>query len=243
MELDKKHKTIAILTAGGVGQRMNQDIPKQFLTINDKPAIIYTLEKFQKHPEIDHIVVVCLAGWEDILLAYTKQFNITKLLKIVQGGKNGQESIKNGLDSIKDQFNDSDFVVIHDGNRPNVSQEIISDSISKCKKYGNGVAAIPCAEAMLITDDRVSSTDQIDRSKLMRTQTPQTYRISKISSLYDYALKNNIDDCAAPCALCIKCDEKIYFSVGSEKNIKLTTVEDIEIFKALLNTEKDEWLK
>ena len=140
---------IALVIAGGSGQRMHQDIPKQFLNVYDKPVIIYTLEAFQKHPNIDSIVVVCLEGWHEILRAYCKQFGIDKLESIVSGGENGQESIRNGINEIKKIHKEEDIVLIHDAIRPMVSEEIISDCIRVCTQFGNAVSVIPCAEAML----------------------------------------------------------------------------------------------
>lgn len=234
---------IALIIAGGSGQRMGQDIPKQFINVQDKPVIIYTLEAFQKHPNIDAIQVVCLDGWHDILRAYAKQFNITKLVGIVSGGKNGQESIKNGIFALSERFNDSDIVLIHDAIRPFVSQEIISDCISKCLLYGSAIAAIPCAEAMLETNDKIVSYSVYDRDKLMRTQTPQAFPLGKLLWAHSEAAKRGITNSVASCTLMIELGETVYFSAGSEKNIKLTTTDDIEIFKALLNTKKSDWLK
>ncbi len=234
---------IALITAGGNGTRMHQDIPKQFLNVNNKPIIVYTMEAFQNHPDIDAIEVVCLDGWHQILEAYAKQFNITKLVGIVSGGKNGQESIKNGLNEINKKYSKDDIVIVHDGNRPLVSEEIISDSIAKCLMYGSGIAAIPCVEAMLETDDRISSNKQISRDNLMRTQTPHAFKLEKLLWAHKEAEKMGIKNSVASCTLMLELGEKIYFSAGSEKNIKLTTPVDIEIFKALLNTQKDIWMK
>ena len=234
---------IALITAGGNGTRMHQDIPKQFLNVNNKPIIVYTMEAFQNHPDIDAIEVVCLDGWHQILEAYAKQFNITKLVGIVSGGKNGQESIKNGLNEINKKYSKDDIVIVHDGNRPLVSEEIISDSIAKCLMYGSGIAAIPCVEAMLETDDRISSNKQISRDNLMRTQTPHAFKLEKLLWAHEEAEKMGIKNSVASCTLMLELVEKIYFSAGSEKNIKLTTPVDIEIFKALLNTQKDIWMK
>ncbi|MFR6021575.1 MAG: 2-C-methyl-D-erythritol 4-phosphate cytidylyltransferase [Clostridia bacterium] len=234
---------IALITAGGNGTRMHQDIPKQFLNVNNKPIIVYTMEAFQNHPDIDAIEVVCLDGWHQILEAYAKQFNITKLVGIVSGGKNGQESIKNGLNEINKKYSKDDIVIVHDGNRPLVSEEIISDSIAKCLMYGSGIAAIPCVEAMLETDDRISSNKQISRDNLMRTQTPHAFKLEKLLWAHEEAEKMGIKNSVASCTLMLELGEKIYFSAGSEKNIKLTTPVDIEIFKALLNTQKDIWMK
>jgi len=234
---------IALILAGGSGQRMHQDIPKQFINVYDKPVIIYTLEAFQNHPDIDAIQVVCLDGWHEILLAYAKQFNITKLVGIVSGGINGQASIKNGIFAIKEKFSEDDIVLVHDAIRPMVSSEIISDNIAKCKLYGSAIAAIPCAEAMLVTGDKKTSESVYDRDKLMRTQTPQAFPLKKLLWAHEEAEKKGILNSVASCTLMIELGEKVYFSAGSEKNIKLTTIEDIEIFKALLTTRKSDWLK
>ena len=128
-------KKIAIIIAGGVGKRMGVEIPKQFINVNDKPVLIYTLESFQKHPEIDEIEVVCLDGWQDILKAYAKQYRITKLKYIVTGGCTGQESIRNGVYNLENKCLKDDIIIIHDGVRPLIDQEILSDVIIKCKEY------------------------------------------------------------------------------------------------------------
>ena len=119
----------ALIIAGGSGNRMGQDIPKQFINVYDKPVIIYTLEAFQKHPEIDFIQVVCIDGWHDILKAYAKQFSITKLINVVSGGNSAQESIRNGVNSLKDICKNDDLVIIHDGVRPLVDDFVLSDVI------------------------------------------------------------------------------------------------------------------
>ena len=140
---------IALIIAGGSGNRMHQDIPKQFLTVNEKPVIVYTLEAFQNHPEIDAIAVVCIAGWEQVLRAYAKQFNITKLKHVIPGGENGQGSIRNGVYALEKEYDAKDLVLIHDAIRPMVSAEIISDNIRVALEKGNAITVIPCAEAMM----------------------------------------------------------------------------------------------
>ena len=234
---------IALVIAGGAGKRMNQDIPKQFLNVYDKPVIIYTLEAFQKHPQIDKIVVVCLDGWHEVLRAYCKQFGITKLDNIVSGGKNGQDSIRNGLYDIASRYNSNDLVLVHDSIRPFVSEKIISDNIETCQKYGNAITVIPCAEAMLLTDDGEESCNQIARDKLKRTQTPQTFKVRDLMAAHKEALERGITNSIASCTLFVELGRKVHFTMGSEKNVKLTTTDDIEIFKALLNEKKSEWLK
>lgn len=164
---------IALLIAGGSGNRMGQSIPKQFLTVNERPVIVYTLEAFQRHPEIDSIAVVCIDGWQSVLQAYANQFNITKLQYIVSGGKNGQDSIRNGVYELERHFKSDDIVLIHDAIRPMISADIISDCIRITKEKGNATTVIPCAEAMLKTENGENSTGSYPRDFLKRTQTPQ----------------------------------------------------------------------
>ena len=234
---------IGLLIAGGSGNRMHQDIPKQFITVNERPVIVYTLEAFEKHPEIDAIAVVCIAGWEQVLLAYARQFNITKLQYVVPGGKNGQDSIRNGVFELERHFDPDDIVLIHDAIRPMVSAEIISDCIRVAKQKGNAITVIPCAEAMMETEDGQSSVGSYPRDRLKRTQTPQAFHIGQICDLHRRALAAGITNSVASCTLMIEMGEKVFFSAGSEKNIKLTTVEDIDIFKALLAAKRSDWLK
>lgn len=234
---------IGLIIAGGSGTRMNQDIPKQFLTVNERPVIVYTLEVFQNHADIDSIAVVCIDGWEHVLWAYAKQFNITKLKHVITGGDSGQTSIRNGVFELEKHYSSEDIVLIHDAIRPMVSQEIISDCIVKARKFGSAIACIPCAEAMLETEDQVSAEKSYPRNNLKRTQTPQAFPISRITDLHRRALEKGITDSVASCTLMIEMGERVYFSAGSEKNIKLTTIEDIDIFKALLLAKRSDWLK
>ncbi len=234
---------IALLIAGGSGTRMHQDIPKQFLTVNEKPVIVYTLEAFQEHEDIDAIAVVCIEGWENVLWAYAKQFGIEKLQYVVPGGKTGQESIRNGVFELEKHFAPNDIVLIHDAIRPMVSAEIISDNIRVAKERGNAITVIPCAEAMIQTEDGKCSIGSYPRDKLKRTQTPQAFPFRTICDLHRRALAAGITNSVASCTLMIEMGEQVFFSPGSEKNIKLTTVEDLDIFKALLSAKRSNWLK
>lgn len=235
--------TTALIIAGGSGQRMGQDIPKQFINVYDKPVIVYTMEAFQTHPNIDSIEIVCLEGWHEIVYAYARQFGISKLENVVNGGPNGQDSIRNGLlDIAKRHHNDNDIVLIHDAIRPMVSHDIISDNIRVCKKYGNAITVVPCTAAMLKTYDGVSSTEQVPRDNLKTTQTPQSFFVKDIIEAHHEALQKGITKSVASCTMYIELGKELHMSMGSEKNIKLTTPEDLEIFKALLNAKKDSWL-
>lgn len=236
---------IALLTASGIGSRIKQDIPKQFIHVENKPIIIHTLEKFQNHPGIDEICVVILKGWEEMLRSYARQFNITKLKYIVNGGDTGQLSIYNGLTEIRKHHKENVTVVIHDGNRPMVSNEIIDDAFLTYKKYGSAVAAIPCVEVTFVLDNKEAnkSLKSVNRDLLRRTQTPHIYDLEDILSLHNEAMKNGITEVAASCELMKVFGRETYFSSGSEKNLKITTLDDLEIFKALLKAKKEHWIK
>lgn len=229
---------IAMIIAGGSGKRMHQDIPKQFLMVNEKPVIIYTLEVFQRHLAIDEIVVVCIEGWEQVLDAYVRQYNLTKVISIIKGGDCGQNSIYRGLLEIEKAHVWEDIVLIHDAIRPLVTEEIISDCINKTIEHGSAIACIPCAEAMLVSENQENSNRIFNRNHLKRTQTPQGFRFGHLLDIHRKALEQGITNSIASCTLMIEMGEKVYFSKGSEKNLKLTTVEDIDIFKALLLTKE-----
>lgn len=240
--MDKK--TVAILTAAGIGSRMGQDIPKQFIHIDNKPLIVYTLEAFQNHPSVDAIIVVCLEGWQDILKAYANQFNISKLVAIVKGGATGQESIRNGIFEASNLFSHNSTIIVHDGNRGLVSNEVISDALSVYNKYGNAVSAIPCTEVICESEDNgLTSSVELPREKIFRTQTPHIWSLEKMLWAHEQAEKLDINNMAATCSLMKKLGETIYFSKGSEKNMKITTTEDIDLFKAILHSSRDNWLK
>lgn len=234
---------IALIIAGGVGARMGQDIPKQFINVNDKPVIVYTMEAFQKHSEIDAIEVVCLDGWHDVVRAYAKQFGIAKLESVVSGGINGQDSIRNGLEDVsKRYFANDDIILIHDAIRPMISPDIITDNIRVCREKGNAITVIPCTAAMLKTYDSIASEEQVARDNLKITQTPQAFFLKDILEAHKEALEKGITNSVASCTMYIELGRKLYLSKGSEKNLKLTTTEDIEIFKALLFAKKDAWM-
>lgn len=233
---------IALIIAGGSGKRMGLDIPKQFYNINNKPVIIYTLEAFEKNPLIDKIEVVCIDGWEDFLKKYAEQYNISKLSWIVKGGETGQESIRNGVYNLADKCKPDDTIIIHDGVRPLIDDEILSDVIVKCEKYGNGVSSMPYNEQIFIKSDDVSTTKYIPRETLMRVVTPQAYKLDKLNSAYHRAFKENIGITGSSYTntMMVELGEKLYFAAGSEKNIKLTTKENLDVFKAYLKLDEGE---
>ena len=235
---------IAIIIAGGSGTRMGADVPKQFINVFDKPVLIYTLEGFQKHPQIDAIEVVCINGWEDNVWAYAGQFGITKLKWIVEGGATGQESIRNGVYNLAGKCAPDDIIVIHDGIRPLVDQSVLSDVIVKCMKYGNAVSSLPYNEQIFVVDDDISTVKYIPRETLRRVATPQAYKYSKLEWAYHKAFEEKIGiyGSAYTNTMMVELGERLYFAAGSDKNIKLTTKEDLELFQAYIKREKDQWL-
>lgn len=233
----------ALIIAGGVGSRMGQDIPKQFLNVYDKPVIIYTLEAFQRHPNIDEIYCVCLDGWHDILRAYAKQFGITKLIDIFNGGESAQESIRNGVMSIS--ADEDDVIIIHDAVRPLVDDSVLSDVIIKCKEFGNAVTSMPYNEQIFVKKDEETTIQYIQRDTLRRVSTPQAYKYSKLVWAYKKAFEENIGigTSSYTNTMMVDLGETLHFASGSDKNIKLTTKDNLEIFKVYLKMERENWIK
>ncbi len=239
--------TTAIIIAGGAGHRMGQDIPKQFINVYDKPVIIYTLEGFQRHPQIDAIEVVCIDGWHDVLLAYAHQFNITKLKWVVSGGNTGQESIRNGVFNLEGKSNPDDVIIIHDGIRPLVDESVLTDVILKAKKFGNAVTSLPYNEQIFVVDSKDDTTTKqyIPRETLRRVSTPQAYMFEKLDWAYHEAFEKEIGISGSSYTntMMVELGETLHFAIGSDKNIKLTTKDDLEMFKGYLKKDKDNWLK
>ena len=150
---------IAVIIAGGSGNRMGQDIPKQFIHIHDKPILIYTLEGFQQHDMIDAIEVVCIDGWEAVVQAYANQFCIDKLKWIVKGGNSAQESIRNGIYNLEGKASPEDVIIIHDGIRPMIDDTVLTDVIEKAQQYGNAVTSMPYNEQIFIVNPEDAATN------------------------------------------------------------------------------------
>lgn len=234
---------IALILAGGHGSRTAQDIPKQFMNVYEKPLIIYTLENFERHPDIDGIAVVCIDGWHEVLKAYARQYGITKLKWVVAGGKDGQESTQRGIEALKESCDAEDVILVHDAVRPFLPKEVITDAIVKCKQKGSGLSAVRCQETIVRTDDGISGQEGIARTEIMRVQTPQAYKFGKALWAYEEAGRRGINGEVYINTLMLRLGETVYFSYGSEKNIKITTIDDLELFKALLKMEREDWIK
>ena len=232
---------VAIIIAGGVGSRMKMDIPKQFIHIYGKPVIIYTLEGFQKHPEIDAIEVVCLEGWEETLRDYARQHGITKLKWVTPGGATGQESIRNGVFNLEGELKGDDIAIIHDGIRPMVDSGVLSDILRVCRLHGNGVTSTPYNEQIFVKLDEFTTRAYIPRETLRKVATPQAYRYDLLLRSYRRAFEEKIGiyGSAYTNTMMVDLGETLYFAAGSDKNIKLTSKDDLELFKAYLKMENE----
>ena len=229
---------VAIVIAGGVGARMGADVPKQFIQVDGKPVLFYTLEAFQKHPMIDAIELVLIEGWEDVVESYRKQLGITKLKWVVKGGATGQESIRNGVFALEGRCADDDIVVIHDGIRPLVEPEVLDSVIATARKHGNGVTSMPYNEQIFLVDENepMTTTKYIPRETLRRVATPQAYNFGLLKEAYREAFERKIGIYGSSYTntMMVELGHRLYFAAGSDRNIKLTTPGDIEIFRAMI---------
>lgn len=239
--MEHKVKNVALIIAGGVGSRMKAKIPKQFMRVNHKEVIFYTLEAFQKNRDIDAIVVVCLHGWEETLKRGAEEYGITKMLEqpnfgIVTGGDSGMHSLRNGMLYLKENYDENSIIVIHDAVRPLISQDIINANIAGVKRHGTAITTVPATEALLQTtaDDPDNSSVVVDRSFIARTQTPQSLRLSKFIWAHEQAIEKGIQDTVATCTLLVELGESVHLILGEGTNFKITTQEDIDLMKAYL---------
>ena len=228
---------IAVILAGGIGERAQQSVPKQFISINSKPLLVYTLEQFEKAPEIDRICVVTLPKYITAVEKYSTTYSISKMQTVTVGGKTGLESLYNGL--VASDAKSTDLIVIHDGVRPFVTQQIIADNLQVAQKYGLALAATACVETLVHCQSQNNySTRMIARDGLFRIQTPQTFRADILHTLLDDIKDWHSIKEPSIFALFMKYGGKIYISPSTEKNIKITYVEDVAYFKNLFSVER-----
>lgn len=230
---------IALILAGGTDPRFQMSVPKQFVNVFNRPIIVYTLEAFQKHKDIDAIMVACLDGWQEMVNAYARQFNIDKLKWVIPGGNDGQASARMGILALQDTCRADDVIILHDSIRPFVSEDIISDSIRVCRLHGMGVAAVRTMDTIMRTDDGRVGTESISRYAIIRIQTPQSYRMDRLLDIHRKAVEAGIVGEVDTNSVVSKLGEPVYFSKGSDLNLKINTVEDVEMFKALYRMQQE----
>lgn len=225
---------IAIILAGGIGSRVGADIPKQFIEILGKPILVYTIEAFQNNNDIDAIEVVCVANYIDTMKDLIKKYNLNKVKWITEGGKDFQHSVLNGINNLSDKISGEDIVSIHFGASPFVSGEIISDSIKVAKEKGNAISTTPFYLLSGYKDENgLSSSKYLDRESIVCMNSPHSFKYHLIKSIYKKAIETGTINEVEPhtTTLMYKMGIPIYFSKGSQTNIKITTKEDLELFE------------
>lgn len=232
---------IAVIFAGGVGKRMKTNgIPKQFLEVYGKPILIYTLEKFENNQDIDAIVVSCLEEKMDYCKKLVDKYEITKVRAIVKGGKTGQESIYNGLKAAEQiSETDKDIVLIHDGVRPLIDDEIIDNNIKCVKENGSAITCVECKETVVILDDNDNIKDVTDRSRSRLARAPQSFYLKDILAAHRKALEDGKTDVIDSCTLMRMYGKEVSIVIGKSENIKITTPDDYYMFKAMLDMKEN----
>ena len=227
-------KNYVILLAGGVGKRMGTCVPKQFLEVNGKPIIVYSIENFQKNSQIEKIVVVCLKGWIDKLKKIVEKYELTKVHWIIEGGDTGHDSIRNGVFFLRDKIFQDDYIIVHDAVRPILPQKAIDEVIRVAHQKGNASSSIACHPPIVYTEDFESGISDVDREHVMLTASPQVFKFELALKCYEQAERENYHDSTFTSSLLIHCGERVFFAKGTTSNIKITTKGDLALFEALL---------
>lgn len=235
---------IAIIFAGGIGQRLateGNSTPKQFLKINNKPIIIHTLELFQGHKEIDKIYIAIHPDYYDYMHELVKHFYITKTVGIVKGGATGQDSIYNALKAASKDNPEDSIVLVHDGVRPNITAEVISENIKCAKENGNAITCTSCHETILVSQSGINPEHVPYRKDTYAAQAPQTFRLGELLKAHEATrlINPNYTDIVDSCTLFKTLDLPTFMVKGNRGNIKITTIEDLYILRALIRFKED----
>ena len=230
---------VALIFAGGAGKRMkNTGRPKQFLELYGKPIIIYTLELFEKHPQIHQIVVPCIAGWESYLQGLAEQYHITKLTKILTGGKNTQESKMKALEYLKGICKPKDIILLHDAVRPIITEKLISQNISAVKKYGSAISAAPFLETCIVSGDKTTIDRSIPRNTLFIAKAPQSFYFQDAYEAHTKGIDMPYTITIDTCSLMTELGKSLHIVPCGNDNIKITTPDDYFMFKALVDLQE-----
>lgn len=233
-------KNYVILLAGGIGKRMGVEIPKQFLEVEGKPILVYTVERFQQNPKIEKIVIVCVKDWMERLKQLVSMYSLTKVEWIIEGGNTSHDSIKNGVYFLQDRIEEDDCVIVHDAVRPILPQKAIDEVIRVAHEKGNASSSIPCHPPIVYTEDFESGIEDVDREHVMLTASPQAFKYSLMRSCYQQADKEKRNDFTFTSSLLIHCGVRVYFAKGTTSNIKITTRSDLALFEALLKAPEED---
>ena len=234
---------IALIFAGGDGQRLKNknSIPKQFLKINGNCIIIHTLEIFQRHENIDKIYIAIHPDYYDYIQELVKYHYITKVAGIVKGGATGQDSIYNALKLAEIENSKDSLVLIHDGVRPNITPEVITSNIECAEKNGNAITCKPCFETILVSENHTNPQHVPYRKDTFAAQAPQTFHLGEIVSAHEKVRKTNpnYDNIVDSCTLYKTLNFPTYMVEGNRGNIKITTIEDLYVLRALIRLKED----
>lgn len=234
-------KVYALIFAGGVGRRMHSNgMPKQFLNVYGKPIIVHTLLHFQKHKKIDYIFLVCVESHIELMKDLVDEYKITKIATIISGGETGQDSIFNGLKSIKESGSEEkDIVLIHDGVRPVINEDLITQNINSVRMYGSSISSTPATETICLVNTESSTVESIlPRNDCMIAKAPQSFYVDDIYNAHLWARENKITDIIDSADLMSRHGHTLHFVPCSSKNIKITKPIDFYILKGIMSAEE-----
>ncbi|HGD3979733.1 TPA: 2-C-methyl-D-erythritol 4-phosphate cytidylyltransferase [Streptococcus agalactiae] len=232
---------IGVIFAGGVGRRMNtKGKPKQFLEVHGKPIIVHTIDIFQNTEAIDAVVVVCVSDWLDYMNNLVERFNLTKVKAVVAGGETGQMSIFKGLEAAEQLATDDAVVLIHDGVRPLINEEVINANIQSVKETGSAVTSVRAKETVVLVNDSSKISKVVDRTRSFIAKAPQSFYLSDILSVERDAISKGITDAIDSSTLMGMYNRELTIVEGPYENIKITTPDDFYMFKALYDARENE---
>lgn len=232
---------IGVILAGGVGSRMGIiDKPKQFIDVYGKPVIIYVLETFDNHPDIDHIAIVCLKEWVEDIKILIRKYELNKVRWIIEGGATRQESVHNAVENLQQYCSNEDILIIHDSVRPLVSHRIITDNIREATKHGAVDTVISTSDTIVKSVNNTTISEIPKRSELYSGQTPQSFKFYLIKQSHEHAVKNSIENSTDDCQLVLKFGYPVNLVMGEKLNFKITSFDDLLLLKAIIKMGKTE---
>lgn len=243
---------IALILAGGVGNRLGAKIPKQFIEVCGKPVLAYTIEAFERHPEIDAVLVACVKPYMNFMWEMKEKYGLSKLKWVCEGGDTFQGSVLNGIRYLEDKINRDDTVLIHFGASPFITGDIISDCIRVCKEKGNAISTTDFyllsgkkKTTSPVSDPENYTEEYINRDTIAIMNTPHAFRYGFVSDMYKEAIETGVIDTVEPhtTTLMYAMGKKIYFALGNQLNIKITRKEDLDLFEGyvLMKQKRGEW--
>ena len=244
---------VALILAGGVGSRLGANIPKQFIEVLGKPVLAYTIDAFERHPEIDAVAVACIPPYINYIWEMKEKYGLTKLKWVTEGGDTFQGSVLNGIRFLEDKVKKDDTVLIHFGASPFITGDVISDCIRVCREKGNAISTTDFyllsgkkKTTVSVTDAENYTDEYINRDTIAIMNTPHAFQYGFVSDMYREAVETGVIDTVEPhtTTLMYAMGKKIYFALGNQLNIKITRREDLELFEGyvMMKQKHGEWL-